>query len=132
MGATVGPVDTDRFAADLKGLWGKFNSLDPEAMLAAGGMGDGASTSASAGTRRGGGRKGKVLDQKAEQEATGFLLDLVSVSEANGLKLPRGEMSSCASWGFLYSCTDEVERTCMTSLSATVINFLANMLKLVL
>lgn len=30
------------------------------------------------------------LDEKAEQEATGFLLDLVSVSRDNGLKLPRG------------------------------------------
>lgn len=32
----------------------------------------------------------KRLDEKAEQEATGFLLDLVSVSGDNGLKLPRG------------------------------------------
>lgn len=70
MGATVGPVDTERFASDLKGLWTKFNSLDPEAMLSNG---------------------GSRLDDKADQEATGFLLDLVSVSEANGLKLPRGK-----------------------------------------
>lgn len=35
--------------------------------------------------------KGTGLDQKAEQEVTGLLLDLVSISEANGLKLPRGE-----------------------------------------
>lgn len=41
MGATVGPVDTEKFASDLKGLWTKFNSLDPEAMLAASGGGDG-------------------------------------------------------------------------------------------
>ncbi len=42
MGATVGPVDTEKFASDLEGLWTKFNSLDPEAMLAAsGGGGDG-------------------------------------------------------------------------------------------
>lgn len=83
MGATVGPVDTERFASDLKGLWGKFNSLDPEAMLASmgeeGGVG-GASSNVGTG-----------MDEKAEKEATGFLLDLVSVSEANGLKLPRGE-----------------------------------------
>eukprot|EP00904_Undaria_pinnatifida_P014194 jgi/Undpi1/9905/HiC_scaffold_28.g12359.m1 len=81
MGATVGPVDTERFASDLKGLWGKFNSLDPEAMLASmgeeGGVG-GASSNVGTG-----------MDEKAEKEATGFLLDLVSVSEANGLKLPR-------------------------------------------
>lgn len=37
MGATVGPVDTAKFALDLEGLWEKFNSLDPEAMLAASG-----------------------------------------------------------------------------------------------
>lgn len=37
MGATVGPVDTAKFALDLEGLWTKFNSLDPEAMLAASG-----------------------------------------------------------------------------------------------
>lgn len=41
MGATVGPVDTEKFASDLKGLWTKFNSLDPEAMLAGSGIGDG-------------------------------------------------------------------------------------------
>ncbi|CAN0553803.1 unnamed protein product, partial [Laminaria digitata] len=78
MGATVGPVDTERFASDLKGLWGKFNSLDPEAMLS--GVGGGGV---------GGTAPGSRMDEKAEQEATGFLLDLVSVSEANGLKLPR-------------------------------------------
>lgn len=45
MGATVGPVDTEKFASDLEGLWTKFNSLDPEAMLAAsGGGGDGGSS----------------------------------------------------------------------------------------
>lgn len=36
----------------------------------------------------------KRLDEKAEQEATGFLLDLVSVSGDNGLKLPRGMIIS--------------------------------------
>lgn len=77
MGATVGPVDTKKFASDLRGLWGKFNTLDPEAMLSSSGGG--------------GGTGSRPLDEKAEQEATGFLLDLVSVSEANGLKLPRGE-----------------------------------------
>ncbi|CBN79882.1 conserved unknown protein [Ectocarpus siliculosus] len=77
MGATVGPVDTAKFALDLEGLWTKFNSLDPEAMLAASG---GAVSDTSSSTR---------LDEKAEQEATGFLLDLVSVSRDNGLKLPR-------------------------------------------
>eukprot|EP00903_Cladosiphon_okamuranus_P020311 g18636.t1 len=77
MGATVGPVDTEKFASDLEGLWKKFNSLDPEAMLAASGGGvDGGSSN-------------KRLDEQAEQEATGFLLDLVSVSGDNGLKLPR-------------------------------------------
>lgn len=80
MGATVGPVDTARFASDLENLWVKFNKLDPEAMLASGG-GLGALPGGNA----------NVADEKAEQEATGFLLDLVSVSEANGLKLPRGE-----------------------------------------
>lgn len=39
MGATVGPVDTDKFASDLKDLWTKFNNLDPEAMIAASGGG---------------------------------------------------------------------------------------------
>lgn len=81
MGATVGPVDTERFAADLKGLWQKFNSLDPEAMLSASSGGGGGGFPSTVNNR---------LDEKTEQEATGFLLDLVSVSEANGLKLPRG------------------------------------------
>lgn len=79
MGATVGPVDTKTFASDLKGLWEKFNNLDQDSILASGGLGGGTGTSSPA------------LDQKAEQEATGFLLDLVSVSGDNGLKLPRGE-----------------------------------------
>jgi hypothetical protein len=35
MGATIGPVNTDRFAADLRKLWDKFNSMDPAAMAAA-------------------------------------------------------------------------------------------------
>lgn len=86
MGATVGPVDTERFASDLEGLWGKFNNLDPEALLSAG-VGGGGGTSS-------GGSSGRQ-DEKADQEATGFLLDLVSVSEANGLKLPRGELCFC-------------------------------------
>lgn len=84
MGATVGPVDTERFASDLKGLWTKFNSLDPEAMLSASGA-------------NGRGRP----DDKADQESTGFLLDLVSVSEANGLKLPRGKYYDMISF-YLY------------------------------
>ena len=79
MGATVGPVDTERFASDLKGLWERFNSLDPEAIMAASG------TNSNSNSNRDG------LNDKAEQEATGFLLDLVSVSEANSLKLPRGK-----------------------------------------
>ncbi|CAN0014770.1 unnamed protein product, partial [Ectocarpus sp. 4 AP-2014] len=78
MGATVGPVDTAKFASDLEGLRTKFNSLDPEAMLAASG---GAASDTSGSSTR--------LDEKEEQEATGFLLDLVSVSRDNGLKLPR-------------------------------------------
>lgn len=82
MGATVGPVDTTKFASDLEDLWGKFNKLDPEAMLASSGGFGGGGNSAGGNAR---------YDEKAEQEATGFLLDLVSVSEANGLKLPRGE-----------------------------------------
>ncbi|CAB1114331.1 unnamed protein product [Ectocarpus sp. CCAP 1310/34] len=82
MGATVGPVDTAKFALDLEGLWTRFNSLDPEAMLAAsGGAASDTSGSSSGSSTR--------LDEKAEQEATGFLLDLVSVSRENGLKLPR-------------------------------------------
>lgn len=40
----------------------------------------------------------KRLDEKAEQEATGFLLDLVSVSGDNGLKLPRGIYSYIRYW----------------------------------
>lgn len=80
MGATVGPVDTIKFASDLKGLWEKFNNLDQDAILASGGVGGGT------------GAGSPALDQKAEQEATGFLLDLVSVSGDNGLKLPRGEL----------------------------------------
>ncbi|CAN0331826.1 unnamed protein product, partial [Ectocarpus sp. 12 AP-2014] len=83
MGATVGPVDTAKFALDLEGLWTKFNSLDPEAMLAASG---GAASDTSSGSSSGSSTR---LDEKAEQEATGFLLDLVSVSRDNGLKLPR-------------------------------------------
>jgi hypothetical protein len=35
MGATIGPVNIDRFAADLRKLWDKFNSMDPAAMAAA-------------------------------------------------------------------------------------------------
>ncbi|CAN0240112.1 unnamed protein product [Ascophyllum nodosum] len=81
MGATVGPVDTERFASDLKGLWERFNSLDPEAIMAA--SGTNSNTNSNSNSNRDG------LNDKAEQEATGFLLDLVSVSEANGLKLPR-------------------------------------------
>ncbi|CAM9475069.1 unnamed protein product [Ectocarpus fasciculatus] len=80
MGATVGTVDTAKFALDLEGLWTKFNSLDPEVMLAASGGAPTSDTSSGSSTR---------LDEKAEQEATGFLLDLVSVSRDNGLKLPR-------------------------------------------
>lgn len=87
MGATVGPVDTAKFASDLKGLWEKFNSLDQSAIMANAGIaGDAASGSS-------GGSSGPALDEKAEQEATGFLLDLVAVSGDNGLKLPRGECS---------------------------------------
>ncbi|CAM9283534.1 unnamed protein product [Discosporangium mesarthrocarpum] len=71
VGATVGEVDTKAFAADLEGLWGKFSSLDPAAMAAGAGMGE------------------EGPGEEVNQEATGFLLDLVSVSEANGLKLPR-------------------------------------------
>lgn len=44
-----------------------------------------------------GGSSNKRLDEKAEQEATGFLLDLVSVSGDNGLKLPRGIVTFCRS-----------------------------------
>ncbi|CAM9795164.1 unnamed protein product, partial [Choristocarpus tenellus] len=71
VGATVGTVDTKAFASDLEGLWGKFGSLYPDVVAAesAGGPGQ--------------------LGDSSTQEATDFMLELVSVSGANGLKLPR-------------------------------------------
>eukprot|EP00612_Vaucheria_litorea_P001765 CAMPEP_0171454108 /NCGR_PEP_ID=MMETSP0945-20130129/1532_1 /TAXON_ID=109269 /ORGANISM="Vaucheria litorea, Strain CCMP2940" /LENGTH=473 /DNA_ID=CAMNT_0011979077 /DNA_START=299 /DNA_END=1720 /DNA_ORIENTATION=+ len=61
MGATFGPVDIENFGRDVESLYTKFERMDPN----------------------------NVSEENNASDTTGLLLDLVSLSEKNNLRLPR-------------------------------------------